>query len=180
MRHMTNAWLFYLSLFFSLLGVNVLKMSVLSVHNAYRRSLVRATTSVQPIYPRLLRCVFDFHVWITSNGEFAIHAFCFSLLSCSTHFSYVGIPLPRWAQVTSFIAGLFCTNQASCALVIAPKSVIRGWETELRRWLVKAACPRADVRVFFVLPIILYYNRAQQHVLKLPNTWYILFFILVT
>ena len=51
----------------------------------------------------------------------------------------------RLKQVTCFLAGLFSTDQAKCALVLAPKSVMRGWETELRKWLVEAACPTVEV-----------------------------------
>lgn len=51
----------------------------------------------------------------------------------------------RSLQVTCFLAGLFGTKQAKSALVLAPKSVMRGWEDELRRWLVEAACPKAEV-----------------------------------
>lgn len=48
-------------------------------------------------------------------------------------------------QVTCFLAGLFSTGQAKSILVLAPKSVMRSWETELLRWLVKAACREAEV-----------------------------------
>lgn len=48
-------------------------------------------------------------------------------------------------KVTCFLAGLFATNQAKSALVLAPKSVMRGWEDELGRWLVKTACPKTEV-----------------------------------
>ncbi|CAB1110860.1 unnamed protein product [Ectocarpus sp. CCAP 1310/34] len=54
--------------------------------------------------------------------------------------------LGKTFQVTCFLAGLFGTRQAKSALVLAPKSVMRGWEDELGRWLVKAACPKAEVR----------------------------------
>jgi hypothetical protein len=37
-------------------------------------------------------------------------------------------------------------TQAKTALILAPKSVMRGWETELNRWLV-AACPSVQVVV---------------------------------
>ncbi|CAM9659813.1 unnamed protein product, partial [Hapterophycus canaliculatus] len=53
--------------------------------------------------------------------------------------------LGKTFQVTCFLAGLFGTKQAKSALVLAPKSVMRGWEDELGRWLVKAACPKAEV-----------------------------------
>ncbi|CAM9672491.1 unnamed protein product, partial [Ectocarpus fasciculatus] len=53
--------------------------------------------------------------------------------------------LGKTFQVTCFLAGLFGTRQAKSALVLAPKSVMRGWEDELGRWLVKAACPKAEV-----------------------------------
>ncbi|CAN0554591.1 unnamed protein product, partial [Ectocarpus sp. 12 AP-2014] len=55
--------------------------------------------------------------------------------------------LGKTFQVTCFLAGLFGTRQAKSALVLAPKSVMRGWEDELGRWLVKAACPKAEVVV---------------------------------
>ena len=57
----------------------------------------------------------------------------------------VCVRLVRAVQVTCFLAGLFSTSQASCALVVCPKSVIRGWETELRRWLVETTCRKAQV-----------------------------------
>ncbi|CAN0035720.1 unnamed protein product, partial [Ectocarpus sp. 8 AP-2014] len=55
--------------------------------------------------------------------------------------------LGKTFQVTCFLAGLFGTGQAKSALVLAPKSVMRGWEDELGRWLVRAACPKAEVVV---------------------------------
>ncbi|CBN76186.1 excision repair helicase ercc-6-related [Ectocarpus siliculosus] len=55
--------------------------------------------------------------------------------------------LGKTFQVTCFLAGLFGTRQAKSALVLAPKSVMRGWEDELGRWLVRAACPKAEVVV---------------------------------
>ena len=57
---------------------------------------------------------------------------------------------PRPLQVTCFLAGLFGTKQAKSALVVVPKSVMRGWEEELGRWLVKAACRKTEVLCLFL------------------------------
>ncbi|CAM9657094.1 unnamed protein product, partial [Choristocarpus tenellus] len=50
-------------------------------------------------------------------------------------------------QVACFLAGLFLTHQAKSVLVVAPLSVIRGWEEELGRWIVFKACPSVEVSV---------------------------------
>lgn len=64
-------------------------------------------------------------------------------------------------QVTCFLAGLFSTEQASCALVLAPKSVMRGWEKELERWLVEATRPTVKVKTNVGLFWCGVYNGAQ-------------------
>eukprot|EP00953_Heterococcus_sp_UTEX-ZZ885_P023501 12913-Heterococcus_DN1.PRE.3 len=54
--------------------------------------------------------------------------------------------LGKTCQCAGLLAGLFHTKQAKSALILAPKSVMRGWETELTRWLI-AACPSVQVVV---------------------------------
>ncbi|CAM9810391.1 unnamed protein product, partial [Sphacelaria rigidula] len=55
--------------------------------------------------------------------------------------------LGKTFQVCCLLAGLVSTKQASSALIIAPKSVLRGWEAELQEWFIKACCRNAEVYV---------------------------------
>jgi hypothetical protein len=55
--------------------------------------------------------------------------------------------LGKTIQCSVLLAGLMNTGQIKSALIVAPKSVIRGWEKELNRWLVGEVCGEASIVV---------------------------------